>query len=135
VNCQRPESNVYLLDGVSNLNRVDGGYALKTPVDAIQEFRILTETAPLNTEAPAELLPRQPMSKERSARVGPGAPRPSRKLTLCPSCETRGVSVPRTARCRMSAAALTPGRDVNVKPCSSPRLPLKNHSVITESHR
>ena len=46
VNGQRPESNNYLLDGVSNVNRVDGGYALKTPVDAIQEFRILTETAP-----------------------------------------------------------------------------------------
>ena len=46
VNGQRPESNDYLLDGVTNVNRVDGGYALKTPVDAIQEFRILTETAP-----------------------------------------------------------------------------------------
>ncbi len=46
VNGQRPESNNYLLDGVSNVNRVDGGYSLKTPVDAIQEFRILTETAP-----------------------------------------------------------------------------------------
>ena len=46
VNGQRPESNAYLLDGVSNLNRVDGGYSLKIPVDAIQEFRILTETAP-----------------------------------------------------------------------------------------
>jgi hypothetical protein len=46
VNGQRPESNTYLLDGASNVNRVDGGYALKTPVDAIQEFRILTETAP-----------------------------------------------------------------------------------------
>ena len=46
VNGQRPESNNYLLDGVSNVNRVDGGYALKTPVDAIQEFRILTQTAP-----------------------------------------------------------------------------------------
>ena len=46
VNGQRPESNNYLLDGVTNVNRVDGGYALKTPVDAIQEFRILTETAP-----------------------------------------------------------------------------------------
>ena len=44
VNGQRPESNNYLLDGVSNVNRVDGGYALKTPVDAIQEFRILTQT-------------------------------------------------------------------------------------------
>ncbi len=43
VNGQRPESNNYLLDGVTNVNRVDGGYALKTPVDAIQEFRILTE--------------------------------------------------------------------------------------------
>ncbi len=46
VNGQRPESNSYLLDGVSNVNRVDGGYALKTPVDAISEFRILTGTAP-----------------------------------------------------------------------------------------
>jgi hypothetical protein len=46
VNGQRPESNNYLLDGVSNVNRVDGGYALKTPVDAIQEFRILTQMAP-----------------------------------------------------------------------------------------
>lgn len=46
VDGQRPESNNYLLDGVTNVNRVDGGYSLKTPVDAIQEFRILTETAP-----------------------------------------------------------------------------------------
>jgi hypothetical protein len=46
VNGQRPESNNYMLDGVTNVNRVDGGYALKTPVDAIQEFRILTQTAP-----------------------------------------------------------------------------------------
>ena len=46
VNGQRPEANSYLLDGVSNVNRVDGGFALKTPVDAIQEFRILTQTAP-----------------------------------------------------------------------------------------
>lgn len=46
VNGQRPESNNYLLDGVTNVNRVDGGYTLKTPVDAIQEFRILTANAP-----------------------------------------------------------------------------------------
>jgi hypothetical protein len=45
VNGQRPESNNYLLDGSTNVNRVDGGYALRTPVDAIQEFRIITETA------------------------------------------------------------------------------------------
>lgn len=46
VNGQRPESNNYLLDGVTNVQRMDGGYAIKTPVDAIQEFRILTHTAP-----------------------------------------------------------------------------------------
>lgn len=46
VDGQRPESNNYLLDGASNVNRVDGGFALKTPVDAIAEFRIITETAP-----------------------------------------------------------------------------------------
>ena len=46
VNGQRPESNNYLLDGVENINRVDAGYALKVPVDAIAEFRILTHTSP-----------------------------------------------------------------------------------------
>jgi hypothetical protein len=46
VNGQRPEANNYLLDGVSNVNRVDGGFALRTPVDAIQEFRIVTLNAP-----------------------------------------------------------------------------------------
>ncbi len=42
----RPEQNVYLLDGAQNMNRMDGGYALKIPVDAIAEFRILTQSAP-----------------------------------------------------------------------------------------
>ena len=46
VNGQRPESNNYLLDGVRNVNRMDGGFAIRTPIDAIQEFRILTHTAP-----------------------------------------------------------------------------------------
>jgi hypothetical protein len=46
VNGQRPESNSYLLDGVANVNSVDGGFALRTPVDAISEFRILTSNAP-----------------------------------------------------------------------------------------
>jgi hypothetical protein len=46
VNGQRPESNNYLLDGARNVNRMDGGFAIRTPIDAIQEFRILTHTAP-----------------------------------------------------------------------------------------
>ncbi len=46
VNGQRPESNAYRVDGASNLNRMDGGFALRIPVDAILEFRILTHTAP-----------------------------------------------------------------------------------------
>jgi outer membrane receptor protein involved in Fe transport len=46
VNGQRPESNNYLLDGAQNVNRVDGGFALKVPVDSIAEFRILTHSAP-----------------------------------------------------------------------------------------
>jgi hypothetical protein len=46
VNGQRPESNNYLLDGVRNVNRMDGGFAIRTPIDAIQEFRILTHTSP-----------------------------------------------------------------------------------------
>ena len=46
VNGQRPESNAYRVDGASNVNRMDGGFALRIPVDAIAEFRILTHTAP-----------------------------------------------------------------------------------------
>lgn len=46
VNGMRPEQNVYLVDGVQNMNRMDGGFALKIPVDAIAEFRILTQSAP-----------------------------------------------------------------------------------------
>ena len=46
VNGQRPESNNYLLDGVTNLDSVNGGFALRTPVDAISEFRILSLNAP-----------------------------------------------------------------------------------------
>lgn len=45
VNGQRPESNTFLLDGARNVNRMDGGFALRIPVDAIAEFRILTHTA------------------------------------------------------------------------------------------
>ena len=46
VNGMRPEQNIYLVDGAQNMNRMDGGYALKMPVDAIAEFRILTQSAP-----------------------------------------------------------------------------------------
>ena len=46
VNGMRPEQNVYLVDGAQNQNRMDGGYALRLPVDAIAEFRILTQSAP-----------------------------------------------------------------------------------------
>jgi hypothetical protein len=46
VNGQRPESNNYLLDGAGNVDSVNGGYALRVPVDAVSEFRILTLNAP-----------------------------------------------------------------------------------------
>ncbi len=46
VNGQPPEANNYLLDGVSNVDSVNGGFALRTPVDAVSEFRILTSNAP-----------------------------------------------------------------------------------------
>ncbi len=46
VNGQRPESNNYLLDGASNVDSVNGGYAIRVPVDAVGEFRILTLNAP-----------------------------------------------------------------------------------------
>lgn len=46
VNGMRPEQNMYLVDGAQNQNRMDGGYALRLPVEAIAEFRILTQTAP-----------------------------------------------------------------------------------------
>ncbi|UWZ82797.1 TonB-dependent receptor [Occallatibacter riparius] len=46
VNGQRPESNTFLVDGMRNINRMDGGYAYRPPADSIAEFRILTTTAP-----------------------------------------------------------------------------------------
>ena len=46
VNGQRPESNTFLLDGMRDINRMDGGYAFRPPADAMAEFRILTTTAP-----------------------------------------------------------------------------------------
>jgi len=45
VNGTRPEQNTYTIDGAQNVNRMDGGFALKVPVDAIAEFRILTQSA------------------------------------------------------------------------------------------
>ena len=41
-----PGSDHEARDGASNVNRRDGGFALRIPVDAIAEFRILTHTAP-----------------------------------------------------------------------------------------
>jgi hypothetical protein len=46
VNGQAPESNNYLLDGASNVDSVNGGYAIRIPVDAVSEFRILSLNAP-----------------------------------------------------------------------------------------
>jgi Carboxypeptidase regulatory-like domain len=46
VNGMRPESNNYLVDGSQNVDRLDGAFALKPPVDGIEEFRILTLDAP-----------------------------------------------------------------------------------------
>jgi Carboxypeptidase regulatory-like domain/TonB dependent receptor len=46
VNGEAPESNNYLLDGATNVDSVNGGYALRVPVDAVAEFRILTSNAP-----------------------------------------------------------------------------------------
>jgi outer membrane receptor protein involved in Fe transport len=46
VNGMRPEQNMYLVDGAQNVNRMDGGYALRLPVEAIAEFRILSQSAP-----------------------------------------------------------------------------------------
>src|SRR5215470_5637657 len=45
VNGQRPESNNFLIDGANNFNGVDGGYVLQPPIDAIEEFRILTHNS------------------------------------------------------------------------------------------
>ncbi|HEY8671565.1 MAG TPA: TonB-dependent receptor, partial [Terriglobales bacterium] len=45
VNGQRPESNNFLIDGANNFNGVDGGFVLRPPIDAIEEFRILTHNA------------------------------------------------------------------------------------------
>ena len=46
VNGMRPESNTFLVDGMRDVNRMDGGYAYRPPADTMAEFRILTTTAP-----------------------------------------------------------------------------------------
>jgi len=46
VNGQRPESNTFLVDGMRDINRMDGGFGYRPPADSIAEFRILTTTAP-----------------------------------------------------------------------------------------
>ena len=45
VNGQRPESNSFLIDGANNLNGVDGGFVLTPPIDAIEEFRIISHNS------------------------------------------------------------------------------------------
>ena len=45
VNGQRPESNNFLIDGANNVNGVDGGFVLVPPIDAIEEFRIITHNS------------------------------------------------------------------------------------------
>jgi Carboxypeptidase regulatory-like domain/TonB dependent receptor len=45
VNGQRPESNNFLIDGANNFNGVDGGFVLEPPIDAIEEFRIITHNS------------------------------------------------------------------------------------------
>lgn len=45
VDGQRPESNNFLIDGADNVSSVDGGFVLKPPIDAIEEFRIMTHNA------------------------------------------------------------------------------------------
>ena len=73
VNGMRPEQNAYLVDGGLNANRMDGGYALRLPVDAIAEFRILSQSAPpeyggtagattsVVTQVGRQPVPRQPL--------------------------------------------------------------------------
>ncbi len=45
VNGQRPESNTFLIDGANNFNGVDGGFVLTPPIDAIEEFRIISHNS------------------------------------------------------------------------------------------
>lgn len=42
VNGQRPESNDFLMDGFENINIVDGGLLMQPPLDALEQFRIIT---------------------------------------------------------------------------------------------
>lgn len=45
VNGLRPESNQFLIDGVGNYDVVYAGFVFEPPIDALSEFRILTNTA------------------------------------------------------------------------------------------
>jgi carboxypeptidase family protein len=112
VNGMRPEQNVYLVDGAQNMNRMDGGYALKLPVDAIAEFRILTQSAP----APAA---RRRVSSRARAAINTAAVSTSSSGT---TRSTRGTFSPNgsSRSSRISSAARQGGRFERTARSSSP---------------
>ena len=90
VNGMRPEQNIYLVDGAQNMNRMDGGYALKIPVDAIAEFRILTQSAPPEYGGTARR-----NDERRDAR---------RAATSCTAASTSSCATTRSTRATSSRA-------------------------------
>ena len=87
VNGMRPEQNMYLVDGAQNMNRMDGGYALKLPVEAIAEFRILTQSAP------PEYRRHGRRDDERRHALGQQSAVTATSMSSCATtCSTRGTS-------------------------------------------
>ena len=88
------------------MNRMDGGYALKLPVEAIAEFRILTQTAPPEyggtagaTTSVVDALGHQPVSRRastsscattRSMRATSSRPRSSRSSSTSSAARSGG---------------------------------------------
>jgi hypothetical protein len=67
VNGQKPEANNFILDGAQNVDRTDGGFAPRIPIDALQEFRILTATA--SPEYGGNTAPSPPLSRAAAPRA------------------------------------------------------------------
>ncbi len=118
VNGQPPESNNYLLDGVSNLDSVNGGFAIRMPPDAVAEFRILTSNAPPNmakpaarpppsSRAPAPIVPRRPLRFSRAITPSTRATSSPPPLNRCIRINSAQPSAAPSATTKISSSRTT----------------------------
>ena len=116
VNGMRPEQNMYRVDGAQNVNRMDGGYALKLPVEAIAEFRISRRAPRPRTGGTGGATT---SAATRSGAATSFTPASTSSCATTPS--TRGISSrPRSSRSSRTSSAPRPAaRSSRTGCCSS----------------